>query len=1095
MYIEEQEKVLQNQNKNMLVSASAGSGKTYIMIKYISKLICEKKVPVKDLLVLTFTKVAAAEMKERLTKSLKEYGNEDFIVEQIDALSVSNISTIHSFCEKYLKKYANLLGLNENFEVADENVSQRIRQNAFAKALKSFYEECQTDYIELVSSFKNDYQKIKLIIFELENLANSVADKDNFLKEQAEKSESFFEEAQNYLFEEFMIEVKNCHDKVERLHVFDFEIALKKMLESFFQAKDIFEMARATVDFKFPLLPKRKEVGDETVSKLKDIKSKIVKIIDKIKSLRLNDFENIDYQKGGKLEKILLKLFSYYEIEEEETKKLENCLDFYDLEKYMKILSEKENLFSGIQYVFVDEYQDTNKVQERIVKNIAKNCNFVAVGDVKQGIYGFRLASSEIFLKDMEEFEKVQNSSVNYLQSNFRSSQKVLDFVNKIFAVCMTKEISGIDYQKSSMLKGVGEFKEDGVCAVIIDLIKEKENLPKTLPEIYSVKEAEVVVENKNLNQLKQIKNRIFEVLSSKIYDNGEFRDCKFSDIAILSRKRDALFNQLETYLLQSGIPVISNSRKILMDEPEIKMLHNYLKIALDMNDDVALLSVLMSDLSETNLDEVFEIKTKENKSLCEIVNDDKENIFSKFKANLTDFRKNSEIFGIKTAFLKLFNKTNYFAALNISKENQTLMFVQKFLDEIQSSGLEYDLPALIQYFDEVDCVVFSEPSVVEDSVLLTTIHNSKGLEYPIVFLIGCDQSLKKAQSKGFLEINESFGLALKYYDKENNNEITTVRMMAIKDFEAKKDFVEELFILYVALTRAKNRLYLFGETKDFEKYSIESCDSYFDLFFFSNSKIKEILLEKDFYKDEIMSVCVVDDVEEIEFEKTEKITNFEKDEKLIEKVENYLNFNYKINEKLNFRLKESVTSLNNKFLEDKNLKFSNEYFSFGENMVEIGNAYHYALKSLNFDKIENKTDLINQIETNKEIFDDFIELLDLDILLKNILLLKPILSGGKVYKEKEFLLKEKISNLIDEEKFDDEILVQGIVDLFIVKNNKIILIDFKYSNANNIQYLKEKYKNQLKLYKIALENAFNMPVENMFLLSLKDNNLIKVEF
>ena len=136
MIIQEQEEVLLNDKKNMLVSASAGSGKTYIMIKYITKLICENRIPVKDLLVLTFTKAAATEMKERLQKSLKEMGNDDFVIEQIDTLSVANISTIHSFCEKNIKKYANLLGISENFSIADENLSQKIRQNAFESAFK-----------------------------------------------------------------------------------------------------------------------------------------------------------------------------------------------------------------------------------------------------------------------------------------------------------------------------------------------------------------------------------------------------------------------------------------------------------------------------------------------------------------------------------------------------------------------------------------------------------------------------------------------------------------------------------------------------------------------------------------------------------------------------------------------------------------------------------------------------------------------------------------------------------------------------------------------------------------------------------------------
>ena len=167
--IEEQEKVLHNDKKNMLVSASAGSGKTYIMIKYITKLICEDRIPVNNLLVLTFTKAAATEMKERLQKRLQEMGKDKFVVEQIDSLSTANISTIHAFCEKNLKKYANLLGINENFAIADENLSQKIRQNAFDIALKKFNEEFENEYYELISNFKNNKSKLQEIMFEINN--------------------------------------------------------------------------------------------------------------------------------------------------------------------------------------------------------------------------------------------------------------------------------------------------------------------------------------------------------------------------------------------------------------------------------------------------------------------------------------------------------------------------------------------------------------------------------------------------------------------------------------------------------------------------------------------------------------------------------------------------------------------------------------------------------------------------------------------------------------------------------------------------------------------------------------------------------------
>lgn len=1097
MKIPEQEEVLLNDKKNMLVSASAGSGKTYIMIKYITKLICEERIPVKDFLVLTFTKAAATEMKERLLKSLKKKGDDPFIIEQIDSLSVANISTIHSFCEKNLKKYANLLGISENFAIADENYSQKIRQNAFDVAFKKLNEQNFEEYFELISNFKNDKNKVREILFEIENLVNSVADKEQFLKDNEEKNEKYFECATDFLFKNCIEKIESALDSVEKLHVEDFYFTLSKNLSNILNSKDIYQLAVACKEFSFPYLPKRKEVGDEVVENLKSIKDSINKAVNNIEILNLDNDDVVEIQKHGLLEKILTKLFKLYENEENEIKKSQNILDFYDLEKYMKKLSVEENLFTGLKFVFVDEYQDTNKVQERIIKNVAKNCNFVAVGDVKQGIYGFRLASSEIFLKDVSDFEKEENSTVKYLKSNFRSNKNVLNFVNDIFKVCMTKETCGVDYKNTSMLEGVSPFVDDGQKTVYIDLLKKNEIEKEELPAIYSVKKANLYVDNQNLVQIEDVKRRINEVMSSQISDGGQLRKCRYSDIAILSRKRDALFNQIEIYLQKSGVPVISNSRSVLLDEPEIKVLLSYLKIALNADDDVSMLSVLLSGLSDVSLQQIVDEKSKNDLSLCEIVIKDDKKIFENFNKNLNEFKFDVLVWGARKAFLKLFAETNYRAYINEKINHSKInLFVDKFLNEISASDFEFDLAGLINYFESVEITVTSEISAVEDSVLLTTIHNSKGLEYPIVFLIGCDQSLKKSQPKVDVEINEKFGLGVKFYDKNNNQEVETVKMKAIKTFESQKDFEEELMIFYVALTRAKNRLYLFGNIKDniFERYDVKDCDSYFELIFYSMPKIKAEFLKNNFYEDKNMAISYIENVEEIDLSEKQNFENMQILPKIQEKILNYLNFKYKIDDKLNFRLKESVTSLNNKNDEDVLSKYSNENFTFSNNSIETGNAYHLVLKVLDFKKISSMAELNQEIDNNLDILKDAIMLVDKEILLKNIILLRKFTDNGVVFKEKEFIMKDKISNLLENVSLDDEILVQGVIDLFVVKNNEIILIDYKYSNSNSEKYLIEKYKNQIKLYKKALENAQNLKVGASFLLSLRNNKLIQID-
>lgn len=1085
MKIAEQERILENKKKNMLVSASAGSGKTYIMIKYISQLICEERVPLKDFLILTFTKAAATEMKERLQKRLKESGADDFVIEQIDALSTANISTIHAYCEKCLKKYANLLDLNENFTIADENMSQKVRQTAFEKAINRYEIEQTLEFENLMFNYKNDKNKVRDIIFEIETLVNSIADKESFIDENINHSANYFEKALNYLYKQFKLFFQSILAKVEQLHLSDFEAGLRECIFNLLDSKDLFEMTLAAQKTKFPNLPKRKEVGDDVVEALREIRQEFNKKIEQILELNLESQENVNFQKLAVLEKNMLQLLGFYEKEQEILKKNQNLLDFYDLEKFMKRLSTQENLFAGLRFVFVDEYQDTNKVQERIVKNIAKNCNFVAVGDVKQGIYGFRLASSEIFLKDIRDFEKDTNSVVNYLKSNFRSSQKVLDFVNDIFKVCMTKDLTGVDYKESSMLSGKAEFVEDGCKAITIDLVDKKEEDEELLPEIYSVKNAELYTNRKNQNMLFAIAKRISQVLGSKISDNGMLRPCTYKDIAILSRKRDDLFNELEAFLQKMGIPVVSTSRNMLMSEPEIQVLRNYLKLALNLDDDIALVSVLASALYDVNMQEILNEIRQDKCSLCEAIKKSENRKIIAFLENLDKFRKNFLIFGGKKSFFELFEKTNYRAKINLSQNHQKLnLFIDKFIEEISSCGFEFDLPRLINYFETVDISVSSEASEVEDAVLLTTIHNSKGLEYPIVFLIGCDQSLKKTPPKSGVEINEEFGLALKRYDLESNIEIMTVKMRAIKEFQSKKSFVEELMIFYVALTRAKNRIYLFGNSGEFKNYSLSACDSYFDLIFYA------LNLQTDDYESDSLQICNIRDFDETFFEDEQKDTVAYANDDQLKRIRDYLEFKYKFDELTNFKLKESVTALNKKNIENNLESFSNESFVFTTNAVETGNAYHLALKELNFVEINSFEDLCVQL--NKKEIDS--ELIDKDLLYQNILLLKPFCNNAKVYKEKEFILKDSLKNLLQKVDFEDKILVQGIIDFFAVSEKEVVLIDYKYTNTTDDNYLLNKYINQLRIYKIALEHSLGRKISAVYLLSIKQKKLLKVE-
>ena len=248
MYIKEQDDVLKNNSKNLIVSASAGSGKTHVLIEYISMLVCKKKVPIKKILILTFTKAAATEMKERLLKSLKQEEMNDFVIKQIDDLSVSNISTIHSFCEYCLKKYANILHLNENFQIADGNLAKKLKISALTTAIEKLNNS--PDMLTLKYAFKDD-RTLRASVFEIENMVLSVSDKEKFISDNLENKN--FEKAEKIVCDAIDTKILSTTNILEKLHfdAFNFKMSLQSVLEE----KDMLKKISALGAYKFPPFP------------------------------------------------------------------------------------------------------------------------------------------------------------------------------------------------------------------------------------------------------------------------------------------------------------------------------------------------------------------------------------------------------------------------------------------------------------------------------------------------------------------------------------------------------------------------------------------------------------------------------------------------------------------------------------------------------------------------------------------------------------------------------------------------------------------------------------------------------------------------
>ena len=1076
---EDQQNVLNNNCSKSIVSASAGTGKTATLIEYIANLI-EKGHSISRMLVVTFTNNAANEMKDRLLEKLLGMEGNAFILDQIDELFVSNISTIHAFLQKIIRQNIDKLLISEDFTLLSESRSQEIKDRAYSEAYKRVCED--EKFLNLVLSTRREEGFLKEMLMGLDTHFSVQSNPKQRLRYYKENQNKIFNECEKFLnkniVDSFYTYVSRSCKILNELHSEDKNINyLKNYIEQLKQvtSENSFKENIAAVQaMQFGRIPSSKieknfEILREDVAK-------------KIKDLKTWDLKQ---EESWKKNNLVENVYDFYEIYKEEIEKIkqsENVLDFDDLEKYAeKILDDEsvaEDISKQFEYVFVDEYQDTNPVQEKLIKLLSRHSNFMAVGDPKQGIYGFRNATSEIMKKDISA---LKDEGVYYLKSNFRSDKRILDFVNDVFSNVMFERNTGIDYVATSMFDGRTDYLKENLPAVRIDAITEKKEANHCeSPIIYNILNDKPVTERKGLFEAEVIAERIKEMLLTKIYDPKLKieRNVDYKDITILLRGKGQLLNRLIEVLSDNKIPVLSTIEKNISESEEIEVLKNFLKLCVDYKDDVALASVMLSKLFQISVNQLSSLRLEDKKiPLYQAVKEKEEYSFIFERINNFKLIVNSK--GIKFAFEKFFDESDYYAYL-LSKEDgiNEKCQVEKFLDVIAGSGYNFDIPAVLEFL-EIGEIKTSNSGAGVDAVTITTIHASKGLEYPIVILAGMGGEISK-KSSGRYAINNEFGLGFSYFDFEKNLKCKNIVMSAIIRQKKQKEFIDEVMLLYVAMTRAKNHLYITGEFND-RLIDIVSPDDIFEAKSYIDLILSAIKRKYDIANSEEKNGVQINFIEEIENqEKLNDVKITSSDIDLIRQIRDYLNFKYKFKESTMQRYKNSVTGLNQKEEVDAEVVGGNQN-------INIGNAYHKALELIDFETINSKQDLEKSL--NK--FDEK-DLIDFDVLFKDVLILKEKVKGLKLFKEKQFTMKLKL-NEIEETLFNEDIMVQGVVDLFAV-GEKNVLIDYKYTNIKDENRLLEKYKKQLLLYKLAIERAFKIKLNEIYLLSLKYGEIIKLK-
>ena len=1078
-----QKLILESTSKNELVSAGAGSGKTTIMIQKIADMLLKDKVDVDNLLVVTFTVLAAQEMKDRLVEKMHEElaSNEqeaEYIAGLMEKIKTASIDTIDGFSSKTIKKYFYNLEISPNIEI----ISDSTRDYYLTKAMKKTMEEFskQEDKINLMIDLfggkqRNTKQLEETILSIYYNVIN-LQDYDEFLSKAYNEyidsvaSERIVNNAIGSRTEALLKELKEQFSNLPN----DLQTKISNYV-------GLLEGINPYLSLKANL-SSLKNINIETFSR-KEVKECECLVEANVQIKRFNDFkdklaemgidENFDI-KNEKVAEILLifiDLVRNFIKNYNFLKEKNNLIDFNDLNRLMlKLLSNDEirlELQQKYKYVFIDEYQDVNPLQDGLLsKIVGEDTKLFMVGDVKQSIYGFRGSSPEWFLDKYNTFKQNQNVGVAFdMNVNFRSSPVILNFINQIFSKLMTKNLADIDYLNDCIIDPKrSDIIDDKVKILLVNDEKEK----TTASGVYSVKNSsQTEVIDSTQKEAMLVSNLITQLINTDFYDAKlkQTRKLTYKDIAILSRsEKDSSAQVLIEHLKSQSIPLNLTNKLEIKENECIKLVLSILKCVAGIADDVDYLATFMA-LTDMGIDDFIAIRNVEV-SLYENLLSNIKN--AQVKAGfdcLTDI-KNKSYTSINAELIKyiLDDKKLRYTILRKPEGQKELNLLEEFVNKI--SQTENNL-GLAEFIEVVESNVSNGGDFAsndkEDSVTIQTIHKSKGLEYPVVILYNASKQFQYLNEHDGINFNADIGLGMDYFDTVNRIKTYSLTKYAIRLKNLEKGYKEELRLLYVALTRAKNKLFITGSynKKVLEEKTVNKT-SYLNM-------ILDCFIDKISDEHNEFEYSTIDFIENID------VINVDKHEEYSSVDDKDIGFQYAQSNKFNIPFKNTVTGINsqkseqNRFVTKEWIDPINQY-NVDEDRAIIGTHYHKALELLDLTKDYEQNTTFEDVDYTK-------------IKQAHAILSKLAEGAVSIKKEADFMMYVPYNEIVESD-VEDKVLVQGVVDLIIERENSVDVVDYKFSKLS-AKTLKEKYTEQLLLYKKAVESAFNKRVEHMYIYSI----------
>lgn len=1160
MMTEKQQQAIDFDKGNLLVSASAGSGKTCVMVNRILRLILDGKANVDEILCVTFTVLAATEMKQKIasaiTARMEVAGEEEKLrlAKQLDLLPMANISTVHAFCKNLIKEFFYIAGVDPSFSVVSDAERERLIKRAIDGYFDDLYDrddEILTTLLPVFYKKRTDgnlKEKIKevykVIMTEVEPFA--VLDNGGFY--YTERGIDFiYAELKNELADE----IRAFASYVEASSAIfvgysDFENYIAQMLNGLNFAADGESCADITIRLSELKLrrPSKKKTTDEKILQAEAALEKIAKKYQEFRTKKLKEYDlnDIDCEKAyaedcSKVYRAFVAAVKGFAAAFAEVKRDENCIDFSDFEHFaVKILQNdavRAEVRSRFKYVFTDEYQDTSGVQEYILSAVSDN-NLFMVGDVKQNIYDFRGCNPTIFAGKRAHFEKYGDGTVIDLDKNFRSTNAVISAVNRVFSGSMTVKCGNVDYEANPMIFGADYPADDGIAE--LHLVKKnaaENNLPSGVYGV--VKHLEKMNDGGFFAEGAYIAELVGDLYGKEIYvgKNGEKRKIEFKDIAVLLRNANAVGDAYAKELIAAGIPVSANSKNSIGEYAEIAFLIDLLKLIGCFNLDIPLASVLKSPVGGVSDAELFAIRKFTPKGsfvdayrvYIREKTDDLAEKLKKFDGYMTKIRLMAEFMPCDELLSMIIREKQIDVGLLASrmgefKMNRVNAFIhaagskKQTVDEFLA-GIDETVKQLTIAYDD------------ENAVKIMSVHASKGLEYPVVICAGALKAYNDRDKSGNFIYDRSYGIAIAHYDLAKMIVDKTAFLMFLRKKLLKRSREEEMRILYVALTRARNYLYVVGE---YSGTCPECKIGHFE------GDIYSVRRPFDFFSSG--DLPLTDKGEMTEREQSERqvrqvlISDYDKE--LAEMIAQNLDFSY-ISDEGGLSVKRSVTSAVHFDEEDapayeKAPIFADEPLPFDESLPfdelpddenknvqakpidtfaqdsakeksvklprekreDIGTAYHAFLEKCDFEKDAESE--INRLIDGHLLSDECISLLRREK-LKRILKMDifKAIKGMTLYREQPFTAYMPAKLFDDNYSGDGEVLVQGIIDLLCLNGEEATIIDYKFTSERSEEVLIKRYKKQLELYAYAVEHVLKKKVVKCFLVNILANKVIEV--